>query len=237
MRALQAGGYTGILPDQVPPQGQGVWAPFFGRPAYTMTLLPRLVQQTGARVFLACASGCRTARATRIRFEPFDGTALSDPKATPKRRRRAMNEGIERLIRRLPGQYLWGYARYKQPRARGGGRRHELSAAARHRLHAPAGAPAAAAGARASAPCSGALLHALARPRRAVVDANLRAVLSRQVARAERRRIARETFVHVAQSWLDRSWLWHAPREVVAQPACGCTGAERSKMANGAASR
>ena len=45
-------GYTGVLPDQVPPLGQGVWAPFFGRPAYTMTLLPRLAQQTGARVFL-----------------------------------------------------------------------------------------------------------------------------------------------------------------------------------------
>ena len=28
-----------------------------------------------------------------------------------------MNEGIERLIRRLPGQYVWDYARYKQPRA------------------------------------------------------------------------------------------------------------------------
>jgi KDO2-lipid IV(A) lauroyltransferase len=38
IRVLRAGGYTGVLPDQVPPQGQGVWAPFFGRPAYTMTL-------------------------------------------------------------------------------------------------------------------------------------------------------------------------------------------------------
>ncbi len=48
IRTLRGGGYTGILPDQVPPLGQGVWAPFLGRPAYTMTLLPRLAQQTGA---------------------------------------------------------------------------------------------------------------------------------------------------------------------------------------------
>ena len=40
----------GLLPDQVPPEGMGVWAPFFGQPAYTMTLAARLVQQTGAAV-------------------------------------------------------------------------------------------------------------------------------------------------------------------------------------------
>ena len=62
IRVLRAGGYTGVLPDQVPPQGQGVWAPFFGRPAYTMTLVARLVQQTGASGFLqrvrAAAARC-----------------------------------------------------------------------------------------------------------------------------------------------------------------------------------
>lgn len=52
LRVLRSGGYTAILPDQVPPLGQGVWAPFFGRPAYTMTLLARLAQQSGARVLL-----------------------------------------------------------------------------------------------------------------------------------------------------------------------------------------
>jgi len=51
IRTLRRGGYTGILPDQVPPLGQGVWAPFLGRPAYTMTLLARLAQQPGVRVF------------------------------------------------------------------------------------------------------------------------------------------------------------------------------------------
>ena len=43
----------GLLPDQVPPEGMGVWAPFFGKPAYTMTLATRLVLQTGAPLLLA----------------------------------------------------------------------------------------------------------------------------------------------------------------------------------------
>lgn len=61
----------------------------------------------------------------------------------------------------------------------------------------------------------GPVLHALAAPRRRVVDANL-ALCFPEKSAAERRRIARETFVYVAQSWLDRSWLWHAPEHVVA---------------------
>ena len=117
MRALKSGGYTGILPDQVPPLGQGVWAPFFGRPAYTMTLLPRLAQQTGARVFISVCERLAPGKGYAIRFEPLDGTALSDPKAPVEEAAAAMNAGIEKLIRQLPGQYVWDYARYKEPRA------------------------------------------------------------------------------------------------------------------------
>lgn len=62
----------------------------------------------------------------------------------------------------------------------------------------------------------GPVLHVAAVPRRRVVDANL-AVCFPEKSVAERRRIARETFVFVAQSWLDRSWLWHAPEDVVAR--------------------
>jgi len=62
----------------------------------------------------------------------------------------------------------------------------------------------------------GLALHTLARPRRHVVDVNLALCFPGKTAQ-ERRRIARETFVHVAQAFLDRGWLWHAPREVVEQ--------------------
>jgi KDO2-lipid IV(A) lauroyltransferase len=117
IRTLRNGGYTGLLPDQVPPAGQGVWAPFLGRPAYTMTLLPRLAQQTGARVFLGVCERLPRGAGYAIRFVPFDGTPMSDPQATPEAAATAMNQGIEQLIRSLPGQYVWDYARHKQPRA------------------------------------------------------------------------------------------------------------------------
>jgi KDO2-lipid IV(A) lauroyltransferase len=61
----------------------------------------------------------------------------------------------------------------------------------------------------------GRVLHTLAVPRRRVVDRNL-AVCFPHKSGAERRAIARQTFVYVAQSWLDRSWLWHGPESVVA---------------------
>jgi KDO2-lipid IV(A) lauroyltransferase len=115
MRALRAGGYTGVLPDQVPPQGQGVWAPFFGKPAYTMTLLARLAQQTGAQVLMTWCERLPGARYV-IHFELVDAPALYDARSTPEAAATAMNETLMRLIDRLPGQYLWGYGRYKQPR-------------------------------------------------------------------------------------------------------------------------
>ena len=115
IRVLRSGGYTAILPDQVPPLGQGVWAPFFGRPAYTMTLLARLAQQSGACVLLSWCERLPRGRGYVIRFEPFDAPELRDATATPEAAATAVNAGMERLIRQAPGQYLWSYARYKQP--------------------------------------------------------------------------------------------------------------------------
>ena len=115
MRVLRGGGYTAILPDQVPPQGQGAWAPFFGRPAYTMTLLPRLAQQTGAQVLLCWCERLGVGKGYVMHFEPLDAPQLHETNTTPEAATTAVNAGMERLIRRAPGQYLWSYARYKQP--------------------------------------------------------------------------------------------------------------------------
>src|SRR6201999_2056457 len=52
-RALQRGEAIGMLPHQGPSRGEGVWAPFFGKPAYTMTLPARLQRTTGAALLLA----------------------------------------------------------------------------------------------------------------------------------------------------------------------------------------
>jgi Kdo2-lipid IVA lauroyltransferase/acyltransferase len=60
----------------------------------------------------------------------------------------------------------------------------------------------------------GLFLHAVVWPRRKVVDTNLRLCFP-QWSEAERRRVTRQVFVNVAQSFLDRAWLWHADPEVV----------------------
>ncbi len=118
VRALRAGGGTAILPDQVPPSGQGVWAPMWGLPAYTMTLVPRLVQQTGATVLLSWCERLPQGRFV-THFQPWVDPVLSDPQASPEALAAAMNQAVEGLVRAHPEQYLWGYNRHKQPREEG----------------------------------------------------------------------------------------------------------------------
>lgn len=113
LRTLRAGDAVGLLPDQVPPQGLGVWAPFFGRAAYTMTLPARLVQQTGALLLLAWGERLSWGRGFRIHLRAWDGELPADPQAAAAE----VNLRMERLVRECPQQYLWGYARYKQPRS------------------------------------------------------------------------------------------------------------------------
>jgi KDO2-lipid IV(A) lauroyltransferase len=112
LRVLKGGGVVGLLPDQVPPEGLGVWSPFFGRDAYTMTLPARLAQQTGAALLLLWGERLPRGRGYRVRVRPWVGELAADlPAATAQ-----VNAAMEGLVRESPGQYLWGYARYKTPR-------------------------------------------------------------------------------------------------------------------------
>ena len=118
LRALKRHESVGLLPDQVPPDGQGVWAPFFGRPAYTMTLGARLAQQTGAHcTVLRCerlprGAGYVIHSSELVRPLPAGTDAASQLEAAT-----IINESMEQVILDDPGQYLWGYNRYKPPRA------------------------------------------------------------------------------------------------------------------------
>ena len=112
IKGLRAGRAVGLLPDQVPPQGMGQWAPFFGRDAYTMTLGARLALQTGATVLLTWGERLPAGRGYQLHFSP-----LADPLAAQLDAAvLQINREMERIIRQCPAQYLWGYARYKQPR-------------------------------------------------------------------------------------------------------------------------
>jgi KDO2-lipid IV(A) lauroyltransferase len=119
IRALRKGEAVGLLPDQVPPEGMGVWAPFYGQPAYTMTLAARLVQQTGAALLLIWAERLPAGRGYVLRVslpqQPLPTSADSD-EALQVACATAVNAEMEQLIGQNPGQYLWAYHRYKQPR-------------------------------------------------------------------------------------------------------------------------
>jgi KDO2-lipid IV(A) lauroyltransferase len=121
MRALRDGGTVALLPDQVPPQGQGAWAPFFGRPAYTMTLAARLARQTGATVLLSWCERLPQGRGHVVHMTPWNQDWPPpqglDEEAWTLQAATAINRAMEGLILRRPSQYLWGYHRYKQPRA------------------------------------------------------------------------------------------------------------------------
>ena len=116
IRALRRGEAVGLLPDQVPPDGMGVWVPFFGKPAYTMTLAARLVQQTGALPLLIWGERLPRGAGYTVRVSALGETL---PAADPTQAESAaiINRAMERLIRQCPQQYLWGYHRYKTPRS------------------------------------------------------------------------------------------------------------------------
>jgi KDO2-lipid IV(A) lauroyltransferase len=109
LKALKRGEAIGVLPDQVPGNGEGEWAPFFGRPAYTMTLIGRLIQVSGAPVVMCHSERLPDGEGFALYFSPL----IFDPEQSiPKQ----MNESLETVIRKHPAQYLWSYNRYKVPR-------------------------------------------------------------------------------------------------------------------------
>lgn len=108
-RTLREGRLAGLLPDQEPRSG-GAFAPFFGRPALTMTLLPRLLHKSGAAVVFGFAERLPQGRGFRIRyFAAPAGLAAADPAAAAA----ALNRGVEQCVRARPEQYMWSYKRFK----------------------------------------------------------------------------------------------------------------------------
>jgi KDO2-lipid IV(A) lauroyltransferase len=107
LKCLRSGQPVGLLPDQAPNSRAGVWADFFGRPAYTMTLIRKLQRSTQAAIISAVAVRLPCGAGFRLQFEPV---------ATEDFDERALNRVVEDLVRRCPGQYMWSYNRYRVPR-------------------------------------------------------------------------------------------------------------------------
>ncbi len=109
-RALTRGEAIGILPDQVPSGGEGVWANFFGRPAYTTTLPAKLANRHKSPIimFVAKRKPCGAGWViTAKQLPPFPEDSLLA--AT------ALNQAIEEAIQVAPEQFIWAYNRFKHP--------------------------------------------------------------------------------------------------------------------------
>ena len=100
-----------ILPDHVASEGDGVWASFLGRPAYTTTLVASLQRKTGAAAFFVAAERLSWGRGYHLHVYPMDDTLPADKTAAALR----INQGVEDVIRLFPSQYMWNYNRHKRP--------------------------------------------------------------------------------------------------------------------------
>lgn len=108
LKALKRGEAIGVLPDQVPGNGEGEWADFFGRPAYTMTLAGRLAEASGATILLFYCERLAKGAGYILHISPLEfvpGIPVT----------MQINAALEEAIRACPTQYLWSYNRYKIP--------------------------------------------------------------------------------------------------------------------------
>jgi Kdo2-lipid IVA lauroyltransferase/acyltransferase len=115
LKALKRGQAIGLLPDQVPgvteKGGEGVWAPWFGRPAYTMTLPSKLAYGAGVPVIMMVALRRPKGAGYDLHFLPFAGSFNGNAEHDA----RSVNAAVEQLVMLAPAQYWWSYNRYKAP--------------------------------------------------------------------------------------------------------------------------
>ncbi|PIE36450.1 MAG: lipid A biosynthesis acyltransferase, partial [Gammaproteobacteria bacterium] len=111
LKQLKKGGVVGILPDQVPQHDNaGVYAPFMGQTAFTMTLVNNLAKRSGATVLMTFAERLAPGKGYRLRVLPAPvGMADADPVIAAT----ALNQGIADCVALAPAQYQWTYKRFK----------------------------------------------------------------------------------------------------------------------------
>jgi KDO2-lipid IV(A) lauroyltransferase len=89
-----------------------VWATFFGKPAYTMTLVQRLQKLSGATIFILGAKREGLGKGYTLKYKKLEQLLPDDSLAAAT----IINQEMEAMIAQMPEQYLWGYNRYKPPK-------------------------------------------------------------------------------------------------------------------------
>lgn len=110
LQALKQGEMIGVLPDQDPPPGSGVFAPLFGIPAHTTELVSKLAARTQAPVCFCYAERLPWGRGFRFHIKPLSSAGVADTESGAA----ALNRGIEAVLTHLPEQYWWSYKRFRR---------------------------------------------------------------------------------------------------------------------------
>lgn len=114
LKALKKGGFCAILPDHVPQDNGGLYAPFFGISTWTGVIVPRLIERTGCAVIVMSCLRRADGNGFEVFFDEPDPEIYSSDLQTSAT---AMNRSIETLIRRAPAEYQWSYKRFKKNEA------------------------------------------------------------------------------------------------------------------------
>jgi KDO2-lipid IV(A) lauroyltransferase len=103
----------GILPDQVPKHGEGIWLPWFKRPAYTITLPAKLHISTDAKLYIIAA--IPTSIGWKIMCHPININNINNNNHSmiTTEITDLINQTLETWVKRYPQYYAWSYHRYK----------------------------------------------------------------------------------------------------------------------------
>lgn len=111
VRGIRAGHICCFVPDEdFGESSHTVFAPFFGVPTSTLTVVGRLAKLTGALVVpSATRLDPQTGRYTMTVGDPLENFPSADPRADAT----ALNRAMEDLIRQAPEQYMWTFRWFK----------------------------------------------------------------------------------------------------------------------------
>lgn len=105
---LRAGKVAGLLPDHFPTDEMGVFAPFFGRPALTGTLISDLARKNNAVVIAAAV--IRTDKGFTLHFIEVENQHSENSVEAAS----GLNRAIEKCIALAPEQFQWVYPRFRR---------------------------------------------------------------------------------------------------------------------------
>ncbi|OTG83215.1 lipid A biosynthesis acyltransferase [Acinetobacter sp. ANC 4558] len=113
-RHLKSGGFSAILPDHVPKESGGIYAPFYGKNVLSPTLLSKLAAKTQCSVIGMYCLRNQDLDGFDLHFYQVSNEILSKDLITSVT---ALNHDLEIMINFSPEQYLWGYKRFRKMKA------------------------------------------------------------------------------------------------------------------------